>query len=65
MVDVVEAGATDIKLKIDQVINRGEHILRSESAGGIGDGETELFVDLVATNSSEVIAFRIEETAVQ
>ena len=65
MVDVVEGGPAHIELQIDQVINRAEHVLRREGAGGIRNGEPQLLVDLVATHATQVVALRIEEAAVQ
>ena len=65
VVDVIEGGAAHIELKIDQVINRGEHIFGRERAHRIGDREAQLFVDLVATNPAQVVALGIEETAMQ
>ena len=65
VVDVIEGGATHIEFEIDQVINRREHIFRRERAHRIGDGEAQLFIDLVATNPAQVVALGIEETAMQ
>ena len=65
VVDVIEAGAADIKLQVDQVIEGGEHVLMGEGAHRIGDGETQLLVDLVAADPTEVVALGIEETGLQ
>ena len=65
VVDVIEGGAAHIELEVDQVIDRAQHVLRREGAGGVGDRETQLLVDLVATNAAQVVALGIEEAAVQ
>ena len=65
VIDVVEAGATDIQLEVDQVVEGGEHVLMGEGAHRVGDGEAELFVDLVATNPAEVVALGVEEAGLQ
>ncbi len=65
VIDVIEAGAAHIEFQIDQIINRGEHVLGGEGTHRIGNGQSQLFVDLVATNPTEVVALGIEEAAVQ
>ena len=65
MIDVIEAGTTNIQLKIDQIIKGGQHILMGEGAHGVWNRETELLIDLVATHSTEVVALGIKETGLQ
>ena len=65
VVDVIEAGAANIQLQVDQVIEGGEHVLMGEGAHRVGDGETQLLVDLVAADPTEVVALGIEETCLQ
>ena len=48
VIDVIEAGAADIKLEVDQLIKGGDHDLMGEGAHRVGDGEAQLLVDLVA-----------------
>ena len=65
VVDVVEAGTTDIQFQVDQVVEGGEHVLMGEGAHRVGDGEAQLLVDFVAADPTEVVALGIEETGLQ
>ena len=65
MVNIIKGSSTNIELKIYQIIDGGEHILRREGTNGIGYCKTEFFINFVTPNPTEIVPFRIEETAMK
>ena len=65
MVNIVKGSATDIQLKIDQIIDGRKHILRCEGSNGVGNCKAEFFINFVAPDATEVIPLSIKETAMK
>ena len=65
MVNVIEACTTNIQFQIDEVIQRGQHILMGEGADRVWNCETKLFIDFVTTNPTKVVALGVKETGLQ
>ena len=65
MVNIVKGSSTDIELKINQIIDGREHVLRREGTNGVRNCKAEFFINFVAPDATEVISLRIKETAMQ
>ncbi|MNX94146.1 hypothetical protein D3C86_1263690 [compost metagenome] len=59
VVDVIHR--PDVVVEVDQVIDGADDVFLDQDPIALGDGETELLVDLVATHATQVVALGIEE----
>lgn len=63
MVDVIHL--TFVVMQTDQVIHSSHNVFARKGALGFRNGETELLIEFVATDATEVITFVVEEAAVE
>ena len=65
VVDIVRLEARDSGSELEEIAQRGNDILIGKHGDVLGGIETELLVDLVATNASQVVALRVEQQALE
>src|ERR1051326_8257109 len=63
MIDIIEGAFA--AAEVDEVLNRGDEIFVGQDALGKIDVDTELLIDLVTANATEIVFLRIKEQTLQ